>query len=338
MSSPVVTGLLAYGMSGKIFHAPFLSTNPQFKLKAVVERHEKKMAAAYPDIVSYNSVDELLNDSEIELVIVNTPNFTHFDFARQALKAGKHVLIEKPVAGSTAEIKELFDLGRSVNRKVMVYQNRRWDSDFLSVKEIIESGRLGKLIEVSFRIDRYKPALSPKPFKETRDTPTNGIQYDLGPHMADQVIHLFGKPLTFDKITAIQREGSEVPDYINLRLTYPGGLVVYLTSGLLIADPLPGFVVHGVLGSYSKVRCDVQEDQLDAGILPDDAAYGIEPTGSEGKLVTICADGEKSIEFVPSLRGNYSNLFYAVYHAIRNNALYPITEEHLIWQMELLEA
>jgi scyllo-inositol 2-dehydrogenase (NADP+) len=338
MSSPIVAGLLAYGMSGRIFHAPFLSTNPQFKLKAVVERNQKKMEAHYPDIVSYGSVEDILNDSEIELIIVNTPNFTHFDFAKQALKAGKHVLIEKPAAGNADEIKELFDLARSVGKQVFAYQNRRWDSDFLSVKEVIESGRLGRLTEVTFRYDRYKPQLNPKPFKETKDTPINGIVYELGPHLIDQAIHLFGRPLTFDKFITIQRENSEVPDYVNYRLTYPGGLVVYLSSGLLIADPLPAFVVHGTVGSYSKIRCDVQEPQLDKGMLPTDDAYGVEPVGSEGKLVTVGPDGEKSIEFVPSIKGDYSNLFYAVYHAIRNNTLYPITEEHMTWQMEMLEA
>jgi scyllo-inositol 2-dehydrogenase (NADP+) len=338
MSAPIVTGLLAYGMSGRVFHAPFLSTNPQFKLKAVVERNQKKMAAHYPDIVSYNSVEEILNDSEIELIIVNTPNFTHFDFAKQALNAGKHVLIEKPAAGNVAEIKELFDTARANNRQVFCYQNRRWDSDFLSVKEVIESGRLGKLNEVTFRYDRYKPLLNPKPFKETKDTPINGIVYELGPHLIDQAIHLFGRPLAFDKLITIQRENSVVPDYMNYRLTYPGGLIVYLTSGLLIVDALPAFTVHGSVGSYTKYRCDVQEAQLDKGILPTDDAYGIEPLGMEGKLVTIGTDGEKNIEFIPSLKGAYANLFYAVYHSIRENALYPITEEHMAWQMELLEA
>jgi scyllo-inositol 2-dehydrogenase (NADP+) len=338
MSAPIVTGLLAYGMSGRVFHAPFLSTNPQFKMKAVVERNQKKMVANYPEIISYNSVEEILADAEIELIIVNTPNFTHFDFAKQALNAGKHVLIEKPAAGNVAEIKELFDTARANNRQVFCYQNRRWDSDFLSVKEVIESGRLGKLTEVTFRYDRYKPQLNPKPFKETRDTPINGIVYELGPHLIDQAIHLFGRPLTFDKFITIQRELSEVPDYVNYRLTYPGGLVVYLTSGLLIADPLPAFVAHGSVGSYSKYRCDVQEAQLIAGILPTDDAYGVEPASMEGKLVTVGIDGEKSIEFMPSLKGEYFNLFYAVYHAIRENALYPITEEHMAWQMELLEA
>jgi scyllo-inositol 2-dehydrogenase (NADP+) len=338
MSAPIVTGLLAYGMSGRVFHAPFLSTNPQFKMKAVVERNQKKMAADYPEIISYNSVEEILADAEIELIIVNTPNFTHFDFAKQALNAGKHVLIEKPAAGNVAEIKELFDTARANNRQVFCYQNRRWDSDFLSLKEVIESGRLGKLTEVTFRYDRYKPQLNPKPFKETKDTPINGIVYELGPHLIDQAIHLFGRPLTFDKLITIQRELSEVPDYVNYRLTYPGGLVVYLTSGLLIADPLPAFVAHGSVGSYSKYRCDVQEAQLIAGVLPTDDAYGVEPAGMEGKLVTVGVDGEKSVAFIPSLKGEYFNLFYAVYHAIRENALYPITEEHMAWQMELLEA
>jgi scyllo-inositol 2-dehydrogenase (NADP+) len=337
MSSPIVTGLMAYGMSGKVFHAPFLSTNPQFKLKAVVERNQKKMAADYAEIVSYDSVDELLNDPEIELIIVNTPSFTHVELAKRVLEAGKHVLIEKPVSANAAEAKELFDLGKKVNRQVMVYQNRRWDSDFLSVKEVIESGKLGKLTEVHLRYDRYKPELAVKPFKEGGNLPAAGVRYDLGAHLADQAIHLFGKPLSFDRVDAIQREKSEVFDYMNLRLVYPGGLVVSLISGLLIPDALPAFVVHGSLGTFSKGRCDVQEPQLNIPILPNDEAYGVEPVGCDGKLVTIGVDGEKSIEFITAPKGDYNNLFYAVYHAIRENALYPITEEHIIWQMEMLQ-
>jgi scyllo-inositol 2-dehydrogenase (NADP+) len=337
MSSPIVTGLMAYGMSGRIFHAPFLSTNPQFKLKAVVERNQKKMLNDYPEIVSYSSVDELLNDAEIELIGVNTPNFTHFELAKRVLEAGKHVLIEKPACANVAEAKELFDTARKVGRHLFLYQNRRWDSDFLSVKEIIESGRLGKLTEVTLRYDRYKPELSIKPFKETKETPVNGIGYELGPHIIDQAIHLFGKPLSFDKVTATQRENSEVIDYINIRLMYPGGLIVNLVSGLLIADPIPSYVVHGSLGSFSKHRCDVQEAQLDKKTWPDDPTYGIEPVGCEGKLMTIGIDGEKSTELITAPKGDYNNLFYAIYHAIRENALYPITEEHLAWQMEILE-
>ncbi len=329
---------MAYGMSGRVFHAPFINAHPGFGLTAVVERHEKKAAMRYPNIISYNSIDELLNDKEIEFVIINTPNNTHFDLAKRALQAGKHVLVEKPIAANSKEVKELYDLARRVNRHLMVFQNRRWDSDFLSVKEVIESGRLGELIEVHLRFDRYKPALSPKLFKETKVAAANGLVYDLGPHLIDQAISLFGRPLSFRKTIGTYREGSEVTDYFNFHLSYPHQLNVFLTSGLLIAQPLPAFVVHGTLGSYIKDRCDVQEAQLDASVLPTAPEYGLEPVGGEGKLVTMGFDNQKNTELVESGRGNYMQLFESVYHTIRNNALYPITEEHIAWQMELLEA
>jgi predicted dehydrogenase len=338
MQKPILTGLMAYGMSGRVFHAPFISKHPGFELKAIVERHEKKAALQYPGIISYNNIDDLLNDNEIELVIVNTPNNTHFELAKQALQAGKHVLVEKPVAETTSEVKELYDLGRKVKRQVMVFQNRRWDSDFLSVKKVIESGKLGELIEVHFRFDRYKPVLSPKLFKETKSLAANGLVYDLGPHLIDQAISLFGRPLSFKKTTATYREGSEVTDYFNYHLSYPYQLNVYLTSCLLIAQPLPSFVIHGTLGSYIKDRCDGQEAQLDSSIWPTDPEYGLEPAGSEGKLVTIGLDGQKNTEYIASNQGNYMQLFESVYYTIRNNALYPITEEHIAWQIELLEA
>jgi len=337
MSSPVTTGLLAYGMSGRVFHAPFVALNPGFELKAVVERHEKKAAKDYPDIISYNSVDELLADPSIELVIVNTPPYTHFELAHKALKARKHVLIEKPMVANSEEARTLFDLGRKVGKHVMIYQNRRWDSDFVSMKKVIESGRLGELIEVHFRFDRYKTALSPKIFKEQRSFAASGLVYDLGPHLIDQAISLFGKPLSFEKTTGIYRENSEVPDYFHFHLKYPNHLNVFLTSGLLIAQPTPSFVAHGTLGSYLKNRVDVQEAQLDQHIWPNDPKYGFEPEGEEGLLVTFDADGKKITEHIPAERGDYTHLFNTVYHTIRNNALYPITEEHIAWQIELLQ-
>ena len=337
MPKPIVTGIMAYGMSGRIFHAPFLSTNPGFKLKAIVERHEKKAAKIYPQIISYDSIDELINDDELELIIVNTPNFLHFEHAERALRAGKHVLIEKPAAVTSAEVTQLYELGREVDRKVMIYQNRRYDSGFLSVKEVIESGRLGELIEVHFRFDRYKAAIGPKWFKERKDMPANGLVYDLGAHLVDNAISLFGKPLSFDKVTATHREGSEVPDYFSFRLTYPHQLNVYLTSSMLTAEPTAGFVVNGTIGTYIKNRTDSQEAQLDAGMLPNEPGYGIEPAGSEGKLVTIGIDNQRITEWVPSKKGGYADIFEAIYHTIRNNALFPVTEEQVAWQLELLE-
>jgi len=338
MSKPIITGLMSYGMSGRIFHAPFLSTNPGFKFKAVVERHEKKAGLRYPDVTSYNNIDELLNDDKIELIVVNTPNDTHVDFAIKSLDAGKHVLLEKPAAATSAEVKTLFDAARKANRHLMLYQNRRWDSGFLQVKEIIESGRLGQLAEVYFRMDRYKRALSPKMFKEKASAPANGVVYDLGAHLVDNAICLFGRPLGFTKTTGVYREGSEVADYFTYHLSYPNQLNVFLTSGLLIAEVLPGFAVHGTEGSFVKERRDVQEAQLDSGMMPTDQGYGIEPEGSEGKLVIMDIDNKANVEYITPPKGNYNGLFDAVYHTIRNNALYPITEEQIGWQIELLEA
>lgn len=338
MSTPIITGLLAYGMSGRIFHAPFIHAHSGFQLHAVVERSKKTVAELYPGVVSYDSVDDILNDEKIELIIVNTPSYTHYEFAKQALLAGKHVLIEKPAAQKLEQVMELFELAKEKDLKVMIYQNRRWDSDFLAVKSVIESGRLGDLIEVNFRFDRYKPVLSPKRFKEDKAFVANGLVYDLGPHLLDQIISLFGRPVSYHKVEATHREGSEVVDYFSFQLSYPHQLNVNVTSNLLTAQPMPSFIVHGTLGSFLKERCDVQEEQLDKAIKPTDPEYGLEPANSEGKLVLMSYDGQKLTELVPSLKGDYTHLFEAAYHTIRNNALFPISEEHIAWQMELLEA
>ena len=333
---PINSGLLSFGMSGRIFHAPFLHSHPGFIFKAVTERHDKKAHQFYPDLKSYQTTDEHINDHELEFIVVNTPNNTHFEYAKQALMAGKHVLIEKPVATSVAETKELFDLAKKLNREVMVYQNRRWDSDFQSVKYIVENAKLGKLIEVHFRFDRYKTNIEPKPFKED-PIPGSGLAYNLGPHLLDQVICLFGKPLRCHKTTTSNRTNSKVDDYAFFHFIYPDNLNVYIHASLLVAKPLLAFVMHGTNGSYIKDRTDVQEKQLDQGISPLDKNYGLEMPGSEGELTLIDANGEKMIEYVPSFRGNYTGLYEVVYRQLRNNEPYPIRKEHVLWQMEILE-
>jgi len=337
MSKPIVTGIMSYGMSGRIFHAPFIAGHPGFKLKGITERSKKIAAERYPGIICYNSTDELLNDAEIELAIVNTPNNTHYDLAKQALKAGKHVLIEKPAAASVAEVKELFDLGREHGKQVFVYQNRRWDSDFMSVKQLIESGKLGQLSEVTFRFDRYKPMISPKIFKETASTPASGLVFDLGPHLLDQIISLFGKPVSFTKTTGQYRPGSQVDDYFFFHLKYPKQLNVFAASNLMAVQGLPAFVVQGANGTYIKERVDRQEEQLDKNMLPADPLYGTEASGVEGKLFTINAEGTKHVELIPSLKGDYMGLFEAMYQSLANGKTFPITEDNIITQMELLQ-
>jgi scyllo-inositol 2-dehydrogenase (NADP+) len=334
-SSPIAAGLLAYGMSGKVFHAPFLTQHPGFDLQAVVQRHEQRMQADYPHIRSYGSVDELLADPSLELVVVNTPSFTHVDLASQALRAGKHVLLEKPVATDAAKLRELLALAQQQGRQLLAYQNRRWDTDFGSVRRVVESGQLGRLIEVHFRYDRFKPQPNPKKFKEEA-VPGSGLLFDLGPHLLDQAISLFGQPLRVEKTQGSYREHSVVDDYFSLHLHYPAGLHVYLTSGLLVADPGPAFVLHGTLGSYTKGRTDPQEAQLIAGMPPTDPAYGHEQPGQEGRLTVLESNGALTTKPVAAEPSSYAGLFEAVCQAIRHGQPYPIKPFELETQLEII--
>jgi scyllo-inositol 2-dehydrogenase (NADP+) len=336
-TAPIRTALLAYGMSGKLFQAPFVAAHPGFELFAVVERTEQRMHHDYPGIRSFASVAELLAEPSIELVVVNTPSNTHFELASQALRAGKHVLLEKPVATSVAQLQELLALAQQTGRHLLAYHNRRWDTDFGAVRRVVESGQLGQLIEVHFRFDRYKPALNPKKFKE-EVLPGSGLLYDLGPHLIDQAISLFGRPLSYHKTVGHYRAGTQVDDYFSLHLRYSQGLNVWLTSGLLIADPGPAYVLHGTQGSYQKGRTDPQEAQLLAGQPPTAPEYGHEKPGEEARLTLAGPDGALSTMPDPAAPGNYLGLFEAVFQTIRHEAPYPIRAEQLLWQNELLEA
>ncbi len=336
MDQPIKTGLLAFGMSGRIFHAPFLNAHPGFSLDAVAERHTKKAAQIYPNLKSYDTLEEVINHPELELIVVNTPNFTHFELAKAALLAGKHVLIEKPIAATTAEAKELFDLGRQVNREVLVYQNRRWDSDVLSVKQVLDTGKLGKIVEVHFRYDRWRPEIGPKAFKET-PMPASGLLYDLGPHLLDQAITLFGKPLSYTKTLGRFRHKTEVPDYFFIHLKYAEDLNVFLYASMLVANPLPGFVLNGSRGTFIKKRSDVQEAQLDQGMSPLAVGFGLEEDGMQGELTCLNPDGKMETMLVPSLKGDFMGIFDAVYHTIRERKLFPILEEDVLLQLSIIE-
>ncbi len=334
-SRPITTGILSYGMSGKVFHCPFLASNPHFKLHAVTERSTKKVEEIYPNVRSYDSTDELINDPEVELVIVNTPNYTHYQYAKQALKAGKHVLVEKPFCTTYEEAADLFETGRRTSRKVLVYQNRRWDSDFLSLQSIISSNVLGDIIELSIRFDRYKPEIGRKAFKETPQA-GSGITFDLGPHILDQAISLFGQPLHYSLIKNRYREHSLVDDYLHIHLVYKGGTNIYLTTGLLIATPLPAFVIHGTKGTYIKKRSDVQEEQLLEGILPIDTRYGLESEEDKGILTLYTEAGKREIKKIEGLKGDYNQLFNHVYHSIRESKPFPVKEEEVLLQLKIL--
>ena len=332
---PIRTALLAYGMSGKVFHAPFLTAHPGFELLAVVERTEQRMHLDYPTIRSYSSVAELLTDSNLELVVVNTPSSTHFELASQAMRAGKHVLLEKPVATSVVQLQELLALAKQTGRHLLAYQNRRWDSDFGAVARVLAGGQLGQLLEAHMRFDRYKPALNTKKFKE-EPGPGAGLLYDLGPHLIDQAISLFGQPLNCHKTLTYNRLTTRVDDFFSLHLRYAQGLNVWLTSSLLVAAPGPAYVLHGTLGSYQKGRADVQEAQLLTGMSPLAPEYGHERPGQEGRLTLSEPNGILTTTPDAAAPGNYLDLFEAVFQTIRQGRLYPIRDEQLLWQNELL--
>lgn len=335
MKDTIKTGLLSFGMSGQLFHAPFVNAHNGFELTAVVERSKKQAHDSYPDIKSYGSVDALLEDDTIELVIVNTPNATHFDFTLKALQKGKHVLTEKPFTITPGQAKQLFEVAKKNGRYTLPYQNRRFDSDFLSVKKVLDSGKLGRLVEVHFRFDRFDLDIGPKAAMET-PVPGAGLLYDLGPHVLDQVISMFGIPLNWTKTLGHFRPGTQVDDYAYVHLTYPDELEVFVTTSLLVADTKPAFVLNGTKGSYAKSRADIQEDQLLAAMSPKSPLYGIEEDGQEGLLITIAEDGTKKSEKIMSAKSSYLNMFGAVYETIRNEKPYPITQEQVLAQLEIL--
>jgi len=324
-------------MSGKVFHAPFVHTHPGFKLHAVTERNKKAATTDYPGVISYDTIEDLIADEDIELVIINTPNYTHFDYAARCLKAGKHILVEKPFTATVAEAKELFELADRVGKKIFFYQNRRWDSDFTAVREVIESGQLGKLSEVHFRYDRYRASIGPKTFKE-EPLAASGLMYDLAPHLLDQAISIFGKPDSFYKILGKNRKDTKVDDYFSIHLSYPDSVNVFVHANLLLVDPLPAFVVNGSSGSLHKKRTDIQEEQLLQHMKLDNPLYGIEAAGNEGKLTSIDEEGNKTTHSVPSRTGNYLPLFEAVYQSIVNEVTYPVSRDQVITQLEILEA
>lgn len=336
MNGKINTGLLAYGMSGKVFHAPFVNSHPDFNFHAIVERNQKLAQIDYPKIISYDNIEAILADEVVDLIIINTPNYTHYEYAKLALKAGKHILVEKPFTATSAQAKELFALAKTVGKKALVYQNRRYDSGFNAVKKVIESGKLGKLVEVHFRYDRYRNEIGTKLFKE-EPFEASGLSYDLGPHLLDQAISLFGKPDSFYKVLTKNRANTKVDDYFSIQLSYPNQLNVFLTASMLVAEIKDAFVVNGTTGSFSKNHADVQEEQLLKGMKPTDVGYGIENTNDAGKLTLVTENNGRITEIVSSEKGDYMGIFEAVYQNIKHDLPYPITEEDIVAQLEILE-
>lgn len=321
---PVKTAVLSFGMSGKVFHAPFLHTLPEFEFYSVWERSKNIAQELYPNVRTFRSLEELLADPVAELVIVNTPNYTHYEYTKKALEAGKHVIVEKPFTVTSAEAEELIALANKVGKKLSVYQSRRFDSDYRTVKRVVDSGVLGKIVEAEIHYDRFTPALSPKVHKETPG-PGRGLLYDLGSHLIDQVLQMWGEPEAIFGDLFIIRDNSQVDDYMEVLFFYPG-MRVRLKSSYLVREPLPTYSIFGHKGTFLKSRGDQQEKCLLAGQMPEGPNWGIEPETEQGLLHTEI-DGKIVRERVPSEKGDAGDYFRGVYAAIREGKPVPVTGE-----------
>ena len=329
------TAILSFGMSGQVFHAPFLKVHPGFHLYAVWERSKNIAQDKYPGVKTYRQLEDLLADDCIELVVVNTPNFTHFEYTKKLLQAGKHVVVEKPFTVTVAEGEELIRLANEKNLLLSVYHNRRFDSDYKVVKKVIAEGWLGPVVEAKFHFDRYREDLSPKVHKETPGQGT-GALYDLGSHLIDQALQLFGLPEAVFGDIRIVRPLSQVDDYFEVLLYYPDKRV-RLHCSYLVREALPAYILHGTKGSFIKSKSDVQETALQQGRTPDESAWGEEPAEERGLLHT---EVNRTVvkKTVPSENGNYLEYYNGIYNALRNKHPLPVTAEEGLAVVRVIQA
>ncbi len=316
----VHVGLIGYGLAGATFHAPIIAAIPSLALRKVVSSRAAEVARDHPGVEVVQDADTLVADPEIELVVIATPNATHYPLARRALEAGKHVVVEKPFAVRVAEADELVRLAAERERVLTVYHNRRWDGDFLTLKQCIESGSLGRVVTYEAHFDRYRPEVRDR-WRE-RDEPGSGALYDLGSHLIDQALDLFGLPETVLADVGAQRAGALTDDYFHLLLGY-GELRVILHSGSLARQPAFRFSVHGDRGSFLKRGTDPQEEQLKQGMWPGDPGWGLDPAEQHAELVTEVG-GLPMHARVETLPGSYETFYAGIARAIQEGTPVPV--------------
>lgn len=336
MSKKIInTALCSFGMSGTVFHAPFINLNDGFNLYAVLERNSNKAELKYPNIKTFSSLEELLKDDNIDLVIVNTPNITHYEIAKKVIHSAKHIIIEKPFTATSQQAKELIVLAKNKNVKLSVFQNRRFDSDFRTVKKVLSENILGEIVDAEIHYDRYVPELSYKVHKETAAVGV-GCIYDLGSHIIDQGIQLFGMPNAVFAELRINRKDSKVDDYFDVKLYYSKHSVT-LKASYFVKEPLPSYILHGKKGSFLKSRADVQETDLQSGKKIDFENWGIESEKEMG-LLNVIVEGKNINKKIPTLNGNYGEYYDQMYHAITNNKTVPVSGEDALQVIQIIEA
>lgn len=327
----IKTGIASFGLSGRVFHAPFITAHGGFELKLIVERSKNIVKDYYPNVKTVRSFDELIQ-SDVELIVVNTPDETHYEYCKQALLAGKHIVVEKPFVATLAEAQELVALAQHKKLMLTVYQNRRYDNDFLTLKQILNSGELGRVVEFQSNFERYRPQVPQQTWKELPNR-KGGIVYDLCSHLIDQAVALFGRPTTIWAVTDKQRDGAETNDYCLLELKYPG-LIATLRAGCLIREQSARLVIHGTKGSYVKYGIDPQEDPL----RNDEAKPTLEDWISEDESMWGILNSDLGRRPYPTLNGNYVNYYKAIYNVLRSGGELPVSHADMLTDISILEA
>jgi scyllo-inositol 2-dehydrogenase (NADP+) len=333
-SENIPVGLIGFGVAGRTFHAPVIRAVPGLELTAIVQRTGDSAQQTYPDVRLFRTVDELLGDKSVRLVVIATPNESHYQLARKCLLAGRDVVVDKPFTIMSHEAHQLDELARSEGRVLTVHQNRRWDGDFLTVRKLIASGVLGRLVSFESHYDRYRPALRPGAWREA-PRPGSGILYDLGSHLVDQALVLFGQPEAIGADVRLERDHAKVDDAFDIVLRYPK-LTVLLRASMLACAPGPRFVLNGTLGTYTKYGMDPQEDALKAGHQPGSPGWGQEPESRWGTL-TLSEEAGIVRRAIPTEAGDYREFYANVRDAILGKAPLAVTAEQATSVIRLLE-
>ena len=331
MSENIRVGLIGYGYASKIFHAPLISGTPGMSLGAVSSSDAAKVHADWPTVPVVSEPKHLFNDPNIDVIVIPTPNDTHFPLAKAALEAGKHVVVDKPFTVTLSQARELDALARSLGRLLSVFHNRRWDSDFLTVKALLSEGTLGEIGYFESHFDRFRPQVRNR-WREQAG-PGSGIWYDLAPHLLDQAVNLFGLPVSMTVDLAQLRPGAQTTDYFHAVLSYPQRRVV-LHGTMLAAAESARYILHGTRGSYVKFGLDPQEDRLKNGerLPQEDWGYDMR----DGVLTR--AEGEELVqETLLTIPGNYPAYYAAIRDALNGTGENPVPASQAIQIMELIE-
>lgn len=318
--------VIGYGLAGRVFHAPLVAATEGLELAAIVSSRKDEIAAAYPGVAVHSDPEAVFGDPAIDLVVVATPNDSHGDLASRALYAAKHVVIDKPFALTAAEARQLIERARG--RLLSVFHNRRWDGDFLTLKKLISAGTLGTVAYMESRFDLWRPVVQDR-WREWAG-PASGIWYDLGAHLLDQALQLFGEPLAISADLAARRPGAQTTDYFHVVLRYATTRVVL--AGDNLAPTGERFRVHGSAGSFIKSGLDPQQGHLAAGLTPHQAAYGFET--APAKLI-VPGSGEQDVLIE---RGAYAAYYENLCDALHGTAPLAVTPAQALRVMELLEA